>query len=306
MKLKITLILTLISMKTPKLFTSFIASSFTMIFFLSLGLVSCETETIENNEELHTITVTNANTKSKNEGENKIDICHYSEEGDSWKVINVSQKSWSSHLEHGDFWLDQDKDGYTAYNECGFGSMDDCDDSDPNINPENGCNKIFAIAYSNLNGQDGYQENSADVLISKLIDFNNDGIASTGDKVITDRYPLNFEGTAFGEFTLKEHIVGNIYILKSNRIAIGKQDTSPIEVFDFLVINGLEFYREGYTQDGIVETSIIDAVSNTEFGEGWGINANSPSKPEGPFGITTNLDNGNIDNTFIDVDIFID
>lgn len=66
----------------------------------------------------------------------KIDVCHYDTENDTWHVINISENAWSAHEGHGDIRLDdQDDDGYVPDNECGFGDMGDCDDNNEFINP---------------------------------------------------------------------------------------------------------------------------------------------------------------------------
>ncbi|MDX1472343.1 MAG: hypothetical protein R3213_12660, partial [Flavobacteriaceae bacterium] len=281
-----------------------IVSCFMTTCLLSFILVSCESEEIE----AQSIDKKNIDINKKaGNGPDRIDICHYDEDTGGWMQQTVSEKSWEDHSLHGDQWLDRDGDGFTAANECGIGSMDDCDDTDANVNPDSGCDaKIFAIAYSNLNGEPGFQENSADVLISKLVDFNNDGVVSAGDKVITDRYPLDFNGTSFGSFTLKEHIIEPNRIT-ANYVVVIIQGSSPREVLDWGIINGREFYRESYYQNGIVTTDIVDSVSNLGFLDGFGINTNSPSKPEGPSIIISDIiDNSGVDNSFLDVDIFID
>lgn len=66
----------------------------------------------------------------------RIKICHYSSDDDKYFVIEVSEKAFPDHKDHGDIRLDdQDGDGYVPDNECGFGEMGDCDDNDPSINP---------------------------------------------------------------------------------------------------------------------------------------------------------------------------
>ena len=70
-------------------------------------------------------------------------------------------------------------------------------------------NRVFALAYSNINGVDGFQEGT-DVLISKLVDTNGDGEVSAGDTIIMGQYPANFEANAFADFDLKEHVVTKV------------------------------------------------------------------------------------------------
>lgn len=62
----------------------------------------------------------------------KVDICHYSEDEDTWHVINVSLNALDAHLAHGDA-VDMDGDGFFHLdNECG---ATDCDDSNAEVNP---------------------------------------------------------------------------------------------------------------------------------------------------------------------------
>ncbi|MCO6480203.1 MAG: hypothetical protein J5I94_26425 [Phaeodactylibacter sp.] len=70
-------------------------------------------------------------------GKGKIDVCHYSEDDDSWHLIRISVNAWPAHAAHGDVRLDdQDHDGFVPYNECGLGNMGDCDDGEASINPD--------------------------------------------------------------------------------------------------------------------------------------------------------------------------
>lgn len=60
--------------------------------------------------------------------------------------------------------------------------------------------RVFAIAWSNLDGVAGYQSGGTDVLIAKLVDTNGDGVVSVGDTVVGGRYPLDHAASAFGTF----------------------------------------------------------------------------------------------------------
>lgn len=61
-------------------------------------------------------------------------ICH-KPDGNNPHAIWVDEDAVDAHLGHGDVLLDADGDGYTAPNECGEGSMDDCDDNNANVYP---------------------------------------------------------------------------------------------------------------------------------------------------------------------------
>jgi hypothetical protein len=58
----------------------------------------------------------------------------------------------------------------------------------------------LAVAYSNLDGVAGYDPAGSDVLITRLVDTNSDGVASIGDTVEFGQYPLDFDATTFGDF----------------------------------------------------------------------------------------------------------
>lgn len=62
-------------------------------------------------------------------------ICH-KPEGNNPHAIWVDEHALEAHLAHGDELLDADGDGFTAINNCGMGSMDDCDDNNAAINPD--------------------------------------------------------------------------------------------------------------------------------------------------------------------------
>lgn len=107
-----------------------------LVFFVvaALFIVGCESDQNTTYEETQgTLENAPANLKAK---KGKVDICHYSVEDDSWHMINVNLNALSAHEGHGDVRLDdQDGDGYVPFNECGFGEMGDCDDTDPAVNP---------------------------------------------------------------------------------------------------------------------------------------------------------------------------
>lgn len=63
-------------------------------------------------------------------------VCHYSDDEQTWRLINISKNAWAAHEAHGDVRLDdQDNDGFVPDNACGFGDMGDCDDNNAAVNP---------------------------------------------------------------------------------------------------------------------------------------------------------------------------
>lgn len=65
--------------------------------------------------------------------QNLVAICHKTGNG-QFIPIQVNANAVPAHLAHGDYLPDADGDGYTAVGACS-GSMNDCDDSNPNVHP---------------------------------------------------------------------------------------------------------------------------------------------------------------------------
>ena len=70
---------------------------------------------------------------------------------------------------------------------AGATSVDDCE-----------APATLAVAYSNLDGINGYDSAGSDVPIAKLVDTNDDGVVSVGDTIETDQYPPDFDTAAVG------------------------------------------------------------------------------------------------------------
>ncbi len=84
-------------------------------------------------EEVPSEEISENNIKSKKD---KITICHRKGNG-TWHSISVSPNAVKAHLKHGDVIIDQDGDGYAAFNECGILNDEgiDCNDNDATIHP---------------------------------------------------------------------------------------------------------------------------------------------------------------------------
>lgn len=53
---------------------------------------------------------------------------------DTYQLIRINRNALKAHLAHGEQEVDADGDGYTAIGSC-VGSADDCDDTNPDVNP---------------------------------------------------------------------------------------------------------------------------------------------------------------------------
>ena len=78
-------------------------------------------------------------------GAQKVDVCHYDSETNTWKVINVNVNAVKAHRGHGDA-VDMDGDGYFDIpSECG---PTDCNDGDASVT----CNKWSGTSHPYLIG----------------------------------------------------------------------------------------------------------------------------------------------------------
>ena len=77
----------------------------------------------------------------------------------------------------------------------------------------------LALAYTDTDEIDGYTE-GVDVLISRLIDSNDDGVPSAGDLIQTDRFPTDPQRSSFAEFQVKEWTVESVLAADATQIRV--------------------------------------------------------------------------------------
>ena len=109
----------------------------TVLFILLIGIAflfqNCQKDDLINSKENQI--PTHNSLKSSND---KVMICHYSKSTNTWDLITVSKSALNDHLSHHlDVIIDQDGDGYAAFNECGYLNEQgiDCNDQDKSIYP---------------------------------------------------------------------------------------------------------------------------------------------------------------------------
>ncbi len=105
------------------------------IVVLSLSIHSCTKEDLISNESDASESKENVNKlKAK---KNKVTLCHFDSDNDSWHSITINENALEAHLKHGDVIIDEDGDGYATFNECGLLNENgiDCDDNNADINP---------------------------------------------------------------------------------------------------------------------------------------------------------------------------
>jgi hypothetical protein len=156
----------------------------------------------------------------------------------------------------------------------------------------------LAIAYTNVDGIDGYDEAGGDVLIARLEDTNDDGVVSVGDAVVTGQYPEDFAATTFGSFAVTRHVVDAVAGASSVRVGDFK--------FVWSDIADAEVYSEfNFINDPLgTATEFTDSFSSVgPFGEGIFVNTTSPSVPDSNVNMSRAQQAS--DDEFIDVDILI-
>lgn len=156
---------------------------------------------------------------------------------------------------------------------------------------------VFAVAYSNVDGVDGYQAGGQDVWIARVIDSTGDGQVSIGDTIETNQYPLNYNATAFGNFQVRSHTITNVINAASDRLNLRAQ-TDPSWTFWFVHDQD---EGERYYEKKVSVTQFWD-----QYGNGFESRQailNSPSQPDAVAGQNPRIHPG--DDIFIDVDIFI-
>ncbi len=101
---------------------------------LLLVFAGCGKEELSLDSKKVNVTPTNV-TSAQNRSNQKVNVCHYDADSDSWHMINISINALPAHLNHGDVLLeDADGDGWVVEeNECVPGG--DCHDEDATINP---------------------------------------------------------------------------------------------------------------------------------------------------------------------------
>ncbi len=169
---------------------------------------------------------------------------------------------------------------------------------------------VLAIAYVNADGIDGYDE-SAEVLIAKLADTSADGIVSVGDTIITSRYPLGFDASAFGTFSTTTHTVTAVIYSTRGQVLVTSGDLPDQETFMFFravhlfPLRGGEGYLEAHD---IWSPPVPHASFEDSFGDSDGdqdrieAEIDAPSGPETAVSISHESPT---DDPFIDVDIYV-
>ncbi len=157
-----------------------------------LVLIACQKEdSQEESTELDGV----VNLKGK---KSKVDICHYDADSGLWKILQVNGNAWRAHQNHGDVRLDdRDGDGFVPDNACGYGQMGDCDDKDPNVNPDvlGSCgDAIDSDGDGIADGEDDCPTEAGLASLNGCPDADGDGIADKDNECPNEAGPADNDG----------------------------------------------------------------------------------------------------------------
>ncbi|MGE0133509.1 MAG: hypothetical protein AB7L91_04400 [Dehalococcoidia bacterium] len=157
--------------------------------------------------------------------------------------------------------------------------------------------QLVAVAYTDVDPDDGLYNPAADVLIAKLVDVDYSGTVTAGDKIVTNRYPLDFDfqTAGFGAFQVTEYVLVNPDVVAGNDVDV--YDNATDFGFQFLTRDLFEAYNE-YSNDG--DTSVSDGYTASQF---ILAEADSPSQPSPPVSLVLGAAGG--DDQFVDIDIYL-
>ena len=123
----------------------------------------------------------------------RVEVCHVTGDG-THVLIEIADPAYDAHVAHGDARPGDPVPGIPAYR---FDAM-----CVPRLT-----DRIFAVAYTDVDGVDGFDPVAGDVLIAMVMDRNGNDVVDPGDQVVMGRYPKDLAATDFGEFTTMSHEV---------------------------------------------------------------------------------------------------
>ena len=127
-------------------------------------------------------------------GQEKVEVCHVNGAG-SYLLIEIADPAFDAHVAHGDARPGDpvpDMPGYVFDAYC---------------IPRQA---MFAVAYTDVDGVDGFDPVAGDVLIAKVVDANGTGCLDGGDEVVMGQYPVgDFDTPRFETFQVSKHPVGS-------------------------------------------------------------------------------------------------
>jgi len=187
-----------------------------------------------------------------------IAICHYDEDGDQYFELSIAPFSEEAHRAHGDGQVGDGVPGMEGF------------EFDEQCQPVASGPQVFAIAYTDIDPLDGPGfKDGLDVLISKIVDANRDGVLGGDDQIITDRYPKTFgpyTAADFGSYTTTSFTLSPSSYVRINpgEVTLGTA-WGTFQWFSSAAGLGYEVYNEG---NGLYS-----------YWQDWTTNPNPPGTP---------------------------
>jgi hypothetical protein len=214
----------------------------------------------------------------------KVDVCHVDEFGD-YELIRVNERAVDRLLARGD-----SLPGDAVPGMPGFEFDADC----VPVSIET----VFAVAFSNLDDQPGYDPTGDDVLIAKWVDGPvgaPDGLIGAGDVIVVNQLPTSFDASTSSGVGLGEHVLARVLNSRSGYLS-GR--TAGDQLFEFSDGTGVFVPRQQYLEvdgSGAQQARIEDGPDgNLIF-----IQAGSPSSP---LDLANLIEaDGGVDDAFLDV-----
>ena len=157
------------------------------------------------------------------------------------------------------------------------------------VPPEEGPNPdpagFLVIAWTNLDGVDGYDPDNGDVFIAGVYDVNDDACVSAGDEVRTGRYPKNPAGTEFGDFGVTSHAITSSFNPSGGIFQIDGDGT----YFQF-ADNALESEAPEYFEERASAEAFSTISGSSSGNHAYQTDTGSPSEPADTVDFTSELD----------------
>jgi hypothetical protein len=149
---------------------------------------------------------------------------------------------------------------------------------------------ILAVAYSDIDGLDGYSTH--DVLIAKLVDKDGNKVPSISDTVVMGRYPTDFTPSNFADWNVTTHVVGTVLAASTGYVHVRRTSTGE---HIWKTDTTSEYYQE---TAGSASSAVQDGFDSTHP-DYIHMDVGSPSHPDA---LDDQIDSGLLYDRHINVD----
>lgn len=166
--------------------------SLLLVLLMTFGTLGCEKEEPAAPEEELTAVSYKWRKKKK-----RIKICYTDRYGHS-RILRIRKSAWKWFKRRNAVRLDdQDGDGFVPDNACGHGQMGDCDDKDPNVNPDvlGSCgDNVDSDGDGVIDSKDECPDEAGPSEFNGCPDADGDGIADKDDECPNEAGPASNNG----------------------------------------------------------------------------------------------------------------